>query len=683
MKTDKQPFTNDLISESSPYLLQHAHNPVDWKPYTQKTLEQAQKEKKLMIISIGYAACHWCHVMEHESFEDVEVAKVMNRDFISVKVDREERPDVDQIYINAVQLMTGSAGWPLNVVTLPDGRPIWGGTYFRKHVWIDALEQIQELYKREPQKLLAYAQKMEEGLQATELLHLNTDEVDFKDYPLKAIIKKLSNSFDFEYGGFKGAPKFMMPNSLELILRQAVETNDSRLLDFVTLSLDKMAYGGLYDQIEGGFSRYSVDEKWHIPHFEKMLYDNALLVSLYANAYLVTQKTLYKEVVEESLHFISTNLINSEGAFYSSLDADSLNSHGKLEEGAFYAFTFDELEELIQEDFDIFKEYYNVNEYGEWENGTYVLIRKKSDEEITTQFGLDLENLQEKKKIWKYLLLNYRNRRSHPRLDDKTLTSWNAMMLKAYVDAYKAFGNNSYLETALKNAHFSVDTLWQKDGSLHHAYKNGRSSVNGFLEDYAFLIETLIHLYQVTLDWKWLDISKQLLDYTIEHFLDTEKKMFYFKSKHDPAIVIRNMEYYDNVTPSSNSVMAKNLFLMSKYFENLEYEALSKQMLKNVLEQISHHPRGFSNWLDLLMNFKSDFYEIVIVGNDAHEKSTELNRIYIPNKILAGSLSETENPLFQNRYQPGKTLTYLCVNNACQQPTENNNLIIEKLKKGN
>src|SRR5690554_6176439 len=323
-------FTNDLIHESSPYLLQHAHNPINWKPYGPTTIELAKQERKLMIISVGYSACHWCHVMERESFQDTAVAQMMNKHFISVKVDREERPDVDMTYINAVQLMTGSAGWPLNVITLPDGRPVWGGTYFKKDDWISALEQIQGIYEEEPQKLIAYANRLEEGLKSLDLVQLNTDNVDFKSYPTESIIKKMSQNFDHVNGGSKGAPKFMMPNNLEFLLRQAVENNNKALLDFTALTLDKMAFGGVYDQLGGGFSRYSVDERWHVPHFEKMLYDNAQLVSLYSNAYSVTKNPLYKDVVKETLEFVKQELTNSEGGFYSALDADSKDKNGKL-----------------------------------------------------------------------------------------------------------------------------------------------------------------------------------------------------------------------------------------------------------------------------------------------------------------------------------------------------------------
>tara|TARA_R110000851_G_scaffold333517_1_gene514319 strand:+ start:2872 stop:5049 length:2178 start_codon:yes stop_codon:yes gene_type:complete len=674
-------FTNDLSKESSPYLLQHAHNPVDWKAWNEASLQQAKKEKKLMIVSIGYAACHWCHVMEHESFEDSTVAAVMNKNFISVKVDREERPDVDQTYINAVQLMTGSAGWPLNVVTLPDGRPVWGGTYFRKKDWINALEQIQEIYKNEPEKLIAYANRLEEGIKSMDLIRLRTEIVDFKNFPVEKITKDWSNRFDEKNGGFKGSPKFMMPNNLAFLLRQAVSEKDDKLLAQVTLTLDKMAFGGLYDQIGGGFARYSTDEKWHVPHFEKMLYDNAQLASLYSDAFLITQNPLYSDVVEETLDFISLEMTNDEGGFYSSLDADSNNENGALEEGAFYVFTSEELQKLLKDDFKIFKEYYNVNSYGKWEKDQYVLIRQKTDAEIENEFDLTSEAFQQKKKSWKKILLTYRNQRAKPRLDDKTLTSWNALMLKGYVDAYKAFGKKKYFNTALKNADFISEKQLQENGALFHNYKDGKSSINGFLEDYAFTIDAFLELYQITLDEKWLQLSKKMTDYTITNFFDSEKHMFYFTSKEDPAIVSRNFEYRDNVIPASNSAMAKNLFLLSKYFENSDFEEISHQMLKNVSEEIMQYPSGFSNWLDLLLNFKNDFYEVVIVGKDVSEKAKQINTHYLPNIIIAGSIGENNGPLFKNRFVPGETLIYVCKNNTCKLPIKDTKIAIELLNK--
>lgn len=676
---DTHKFTNDLIKESSPYLLQHAHNPVHWKAWNEATLQQAKKEKKLMVVSIGYAACHWCHVMEHESFEDSTVAAVMNQNYISVKVDREERPDVDQTYIHAVQLMTGSAGWPLNVVTLPDGRPVWGGTYFRKKEWINALEQLQEVYKKEPEKLIAYANRLEEGIKSMDLIRLKTEPVNFKNFPVASITAKLSGQFDKKNGGFQGAPKFMMPNTLAFLLRQAVMEKDEKILRHVTLSLDKMAFGGLYDQIGGGFARYSTDEKWHVPHFEKMLYDNAQLVSLYSQAYKVTKNPHYKTVVAETLDFIARELTNSEGGFYSSLDADSKNKNGKLEEGAFYVFTSEELQRVLIDDFKLFKEYYNVNSFGHWEKDNYVLIRKKPDAEIESEFGLTAEALQQKKEQWKKTLLAYRNQRPRPRLDDKTLTSWNALMLKGYVDAYKTFGTQAYLESALKNAAFISERQLKENGALFHNYKDGKSSINGFLEDYAFTIEAFIALYQATMDEQWLQFSKQMADYALAQFLDSEKQMFYFTSKTDPAIVSRNFEYRDNVVPASNSVMAKNLFLLSKYFENTGFEAISRQMLKNVTEEMGQYPSGFSNWMDLLLNFKNGFYEVVVVGKEAPKIVAQLNNEFLPNAILAGSVSENKGPLFMNRFVPDETLIYVCKNNTCKRPVRDTKTAIETI----
>ncbi|MGK0386131.1 MAG: hypothetical protein ACI849_000738 [Patiriisocius sp.] len=661
-------YTNLLVHETSPYLLQHAHNPVDWRAWNDETLATAKKEKKLMIVSIGYAACHWCHVMERESFEDSAVAAVMNKNYISVKVDREERPDVDQIYINAVQLLTGSAGWPLNVITLPDGRPVWGGTYFRKKDWVNALEQMQELYKESPQRLLEVADKLEEGIKSMDLIPLNTANVDLKNYNTDEILNEWQASFDNKFGGPNRAPKFMMPNNIGYLLRQAKQSQDKTLLDYVTLTLDKMAYGGIYDHIGGGFSRYSVDTKWHVPHFEKMLYDNGQLVSLYSNAYLATKNTLYKEVVEETLAFIARECTNNEGAFYSSYDADSLTEEGELEEGAYYVFTKDGLKQQLGDDFDLFSTYYNINSFGKWEQNHYVLIRSKSDAEICKEFGITSETLKTKKTSWKNLLLDYRNKRNKPRLDDKILTSWNGLMLKGYVDAYKAFQHPEYLEAALKNANFLKLKQWQETGALFHNFKDGKSTINGYLEDYATVIDAFIGLYEITLDPQWLNIANELTSYTYGHFFDTEKQLFYFTSDEDPSLVTRNFEYRDNVIPASNSMMAKNLYVLSHHFDNQTYAGTASQMLKNVLPEIEKYPSGFSNWLDLLANFQNSYYEIVVVGEDAQEKIKNIHQYYLPNKLVAGSTTNGNSPLLEKRYIENETFIYVCVNNACKLP---------------
>ena len=662
-------YTNDLINETSPYLLQHAHNPVNWNAWNAKTLQQAKDENKLMIVSIGYAACHWCHVMERESFEDSTVAAVMNKNFISVKVDREERPDVDQVYINAVQLMTGRAGWPLNVITLPDGRPVWGATYVQKFNWIQALDEIQSLYNRNPQKLIDYATKLEEGIKSMDLISLNTSEVDFSSYNTQPIVKALKISFDSRHGGTNRNPKFMMPNNVAYWLREAVNENDEELMNQVTLTLDRIAYGGVYDQIGGGFARYSTDAIWHIPHFEKMLYDNAQLVSLYSHAYAVTQKPLYKEVVEETLQFIAREMTNKEGAFYSSLDADSETETGELEEGAYYIYTKEELKQLLTSDFELFKEYYNINSFGKWEGeGKYVLIRDQSDSEIAEKFAINVESLQQKKQEWKSNLLEFRNRRHKPRLDDKTLTSWNALMLKGYVDAYKVFQKKEYLDAALLNANFISENQLQTNGALFHNYKNGKSTINGYLEDTAAVVQAFIALYEVTLDKQWIEKSKIATDHAFEYFFDRERSMFYFTSKEDAEIVTRTIEYRDNVIPASNSIMAKNLFVLAHHFDEKNYAATATQMLKNVQSEMEEYPGGFSNWLDLLTNYQSQYYEIVVVGDDAMEKIKEINQVYIPGKLIAGSTKPGSSPLLEGRYLEGKTFIYVCVNNTCKLP---------------
>ena len=661
-------YTNELINETSPYLLQHAHNPVNWKGWNSETLQKAKEEKKLMVISIGYSACHWCHVMEKESFEDSTVAATMNKHFVAVKVDREERPDVDQIYINAVQLMTGSAGWPLNVITLPDGRPVWGGTYFRKDTWINSLEKIQKIYQENPQRLIDYATQLEEGIKSMDLISVNTNELNFANFPSDSIVEKWSDSFDYKYGGPKRSPKFMMPNNLKYLLRHGIQYNNEKLLNYVYLTLDQIAYGGVYDHVGGGFARYSTDVRWHVPHFEKMLYDNAQLVSLYSQAYQTTKKPLYKEVVLETLEFIKREMTNSEGAFFSSLDADSLANEGDLEEGAYYVFNKNELKLILKDDFSLFSEYYNINTYGKWEKENYVLIRQKSDVLITNEFSISQIELEQKKKSWKKKLSIHRNKRPKPRLDDKTLTSWNALMIKGYVDAFKTFQVTGYLTEALKNAQFIIENQLQPNGALNHNYKNGKSSINGYLEDYATLINAFISLYEVTLDDKWIRLSEKLTDYTYENFYNQENNMFYFTSKKDEKLITRNFEYRDNVIASSNSIMAKNLFILSHHLDNENYLNTSSKMLHNIQPEIETYPSGYSNWLDLSENYKNKYYEIVVVGKDANNKIKEINTSYLPNALVAGSLKESTKPLLKYRYIVDETLIYVCVNNSCKLP---------------
>ncbi|MFL0354170.1 thioredoxin domain-containing protein [Xanthomarina sp. GH4-25] len=678
-----QPYTNNLIHETSPYLLQHAHNPVDWHPWNEEALELAKTENKLLLISVGYAACHWCHVMEHESFEDTTVAQLMNSKFINIKVDREERPDIDQVYMNAVQLMTGSGGWPMNVIALPDGRPVWGGTYFRKEQWMSALEQISDLYQRKPEKLYEYADKLEHGIKAMDVVTLNKSVVDFSEEFIDETLENWSQYFDHKEGGLKRAPKFMMPNNYLFLLRYAYQNNQKKLQEFVNLTLTQMAYGGLYDQVGGGFSRYSTDVNWHIPHFEKMLYDNGQLVSLYSDAYLITKNKLYKDVVYETIAFIERELTAENGAFYSSLDADSNTPEGHLEEGAFYVWKKEELQKLITSDFDLFSDYYNINNYGYWENTHYVLIRKKSDDQILKKHNIAIDILNKKKQNWKELLLKTREKRSRPRLDDKTLTSWNALMLKGYVDAYRVFEEDHFLISAKKNAHFILNNQLREDGGLNHNYKNNTSTINGYLEDYATTIEAFISLYENTLDNRWLLTARDLTNYVFDHFFEETNNMFYFTSNEDPALVTRNIEYRDNVIPASNSIMAKNLFKLSHYFENDYYFNTATNMLNNVKPEIANYGSNYSNWLDLMLNYTHPFYEVAISGIEAHQKTKELNKTYLPNKLLIGSTEESNLPLLKNRYIENETYIYVCVNKACKLPVKEAVEAVELIKTDN
>ncbi|AOW20828.1 thioredoxin domain-containing protein [Urechidicola croceus] len=674
-------YTNDLINETSPYLLQHAHNPVDWKPWNQETLDLAKKENKLIVISVGYAACHWCHVMEHESFENDSVAKIMNDNFINIKVDREERPDVDQVYMDAVQLMTGSGGWPLNCITLPDGRPIFGGTYFPKDNWISVLHQLSDLYKNSPEKAIEYAEKLTEGIQKTSLVALNTDEAIFEVDSIIASIDNWKTRFDTKLGGMTGAPKFPMPTNYQFLLRYGVQGKSKFISNYVHNTLTKMAYGGMYDQVGGGFARYSVDEKWHVPHFEKMLYDNAQLVSLYSDAYQVYNEDLYKEIVTETLTFVERELMSDEGAFYSSLDADSNTPEGELEEGAFYVWTKEELKQIITSDFEIFEDYYNINSYGFWEKENYVLIRNSSDLAIANKYGLTLEKVKSKVENWKQILLKERSKKERPRLDDKTLTSWNALMLKGYVDAYRVFDNQHYLDIATKNAKFLISKQLREDGGLNHNYKNGKSTINGYLEDYSAVIDAFISLYEVTLDEQWLNTAKQLTDYTFDHFFDTKSGMFYFTSDEDKDLIARKMEVADNVIPASNSMMARNLAKLSHYYSNSHYLKTSRQMLNNVKSDMIKYPSGYSNWLQLKSDFASHYYEIAISGKDALSKLKEINKTYIPNKLIAGAIGESAVPLMEGRYNEDNTFIYICVDGACKLPETEVDKALNQLEK--
>lgn len=679
MKQETPKHTNDLINESSPYLLQHAHNPVNWRAWNDASLDLAQKQNKLMVISVGYSACHWCHVMEHESFEDEEIAEVMNSNYISIKVDREERPDIDQVYMNAVQVMTGMGGWPMNVVALPDGRPVWGGTYFQKGQWKDALQQIAHLYQTQPEKLEEYADKLEAGLKQIQIIEPASEKEDFyKDFFIP-LLEKWQRNFDRKNGGSRNAPKFMMPNNYEFLIRYAFQNSDEKLMEHCLHTLNKISWGGVFDPIEGGFSRYSVDEKWHVPHFEKMLYDNAQLVQLYSKVYKITKNEWYKEVVETTLEFIESEMTDPSGAFYSALDADSEDEKGNKEEGAYYVWTREELSELLGAEFELFSDFYNINNYGKWEGNKYVIIRTKSLEEFSREKHISESELTEKRESWCKILQAERKKRAKPGLDDKSLTSWNAMMISGYTEAYKAFQNEKYLKIAKEGASFIMDRQYQDKERLFHSYKNGKSAINGYLEDYAFTIEALLNLYEVSFEPLYLEKCIKLTQRVFEDFQDTQSGLFFFTSKEDRKLVTKTIEISDNVIPASNSVMAKNLFKLGKLTGNMDQIKKSESMLRTITEKIPEHPQYYSNWLELMLNFTHPFYEIAVAGEKYREITDYFQQRFLPNTVLAATDSDSKISLLKDRFVKEKDLIYVCQEGSCQLPVSSKTEAIQMI----
>ena len=659
-------YTNALINETSPYLLQHAHNPVDWHPWNDETLAKAKAEDKMLIISIGYAACHWCHVMEHESFEDSTVAAQMNENFICIKVDREERPDIDDVYMSACQLASGrGCGWPLNAFALPDGRPVWAGTYFPKDQWTNVLGQFAKLKVENPARLEESAEKITSGINSMSTIEVASGDRQFNKAELEEIADDFMANIDFTYGGRTGAPKFPMPNNYEFLLQYYHMTKDDRALRAVTTTLDNMANGGIYDQLGGGFARYSVDSFWLAPHFEKMLYDNGQLVSLYSHAYQLTQKPLYKKVVEETITFAERELLDKSNGYYSSLDADS-----EGEEGKFYVWQAKEIDSIIgdAQKAKIYKEYFYVKNQGNWEH-TNILYKDNID--IAARHKLSEAELATIIQEGNEKLFAARAKRIRPGTDDKVLTSWNGLMLKGYVDAYKALGKEEYKQTALKNANFLVETAMQKDGSLNRNFKEGRSSINAFLDDYATVIDAFLGMYEITFDENWLEKSKALAQHVEAHFYDEKTKMYFYTSDQDAALIARKMELSDNVIPASNSVIARNLHRLGTLYYDQAMVTKAKQMMANMTNDITstQQPNFYSNWCQLYATLVQPPYEIAVLGKDANAKAAAMQKSYLPNALFLGGATEGNLTLLTDKLQEGETMIYVCQNKVCKLPT--------------
>ena len=663
-----QVSTNHLANESSPYLLQHARNPVDWYPWGEKALAKAKAENKMLIISVGYAACHWCHVMEHESFEDTTVARIMNENFVAIKVDREERPDIDDIYMTACHMATGrGCGWPLNAFALPDGRPVWAGTYFPRKQWIDILTYFIKTRQEEGDKLESYAEELTKGIQNSETLNLFQGEHQFQSETIDTYAKQLVNTIDLKKGGRKGAPKFPMPNIHQFLLHHHARSGDKKSLKAVITTLDEMAAGGIYDHLGGGFARYSVDANWQVPHFEKMLYDNGQLVSLYAQAFQLTKNTRYKEVIEQTLEYIAREMTSPEGGFYSSLDADS-----EREEGKFYVWTKEEIDSLLSDEKTnkVFADYYTIKKGGNWEHNKNVLHIKKSLAKVAKANKITEEATTTLLASARAQLLHARAQRIRPGLDDKVLTSWNALMLKGYVDAYRALGKKAYLDIALRNADFLLKNMQQKDKRLNRNYKDGKSVINAFLDDYALLIDAFISLYQVTFDEQWLFEAKALNEYAIQHFYDKKGGLFFYTSDEDPALIARKKEVADNVISSSNSVMARNLFHLGTFLYDNDYLEMSKVMMSTVNSSFaeSGQPGFYANWCSLYLSLNNPPYEVAIIGEDYAVKQKELLAQYLPDVLFLGGKEEGKLQLLKNKKVDEETLIYVCQNKTCKLP---------------
>jgi uncharacterized protein YyaL (SSP411 family) len=664
---------NSLINETSPYLLQHANNPVNWFAWNETTLQKAKDEQKMLLISIGYAACHWCHVMEHQCFEDEDVAKIMNENFVCIKVDREERPDVDQVYMNAAYLINGNGGWPLNALAMPDGKPFFAGTYFPKENWIKLLQYFASVYKDDREKLLEQAENLSKGIREIEEVPLNNEKVSFQKEIAEEMFYSLQSRIDLQRGGTKGAMKFPMPSVWEFLLHYHYFFKNKEALEAVEITLNNMANGGIFDQVGGGFSRYATDPKWHAPHFEKMLYDNGQLVSLFSKAYKIMKSSLYKKIVFETLEFVERELTSPEGGFYSALDADS---EGK--EGKYYVWTQQEINDVLGEDAQFYSEFYGITGSGNWEDEKNIPDVNYGDKELIKSYDLADEQISEKIKWLNKKLFNERQKRVRPATDDKILTSWNALMAIGYLDAYKSFGEEKFLTSAKKNIDFLLKNVCTNN-SLFRSFKNNKAAINGFLDDYAFFITALIEYYQVSFEEFYLKKALALTNYTLAHFFAEKTGMFYYTNDLYSDLIARKMEITDNVIPSSGSQMAKNLLMLSYYFENQKFEEYAVQQIKNILADAQKNVNYYSNWAQAILMVLYPPFEVAIMGKQWKEKLQALQKHYLPGVVFLGAEKAGTLPLLEGK-ESEETMIFVCKNKTCKLPVREVEKALEEIQ---
>jgi uncharacterized protein len=659
-------YTNKLINETSPYLLQHAHNPVDWYPWGPEAFEKAKAEDKPVLVSIGYSACHWCHVMEHESFEDPAIAKVMNEHFVNIKVDMEERPDVDQIYMNFVQLTTGRGGWPMNVFITPEKLPFFGGTYFPpapRHgmiSWPQILVSIADAWRERRDELMSSAYEILGSLRRVSVVELSREDIshDLTD----SAFRSFERSFDSRDGGWGRAPKFPQAMSMDFLLRYWKRTGSERALEMVRHTAEKMARGGIYDQLGGGFHRYSVDAVWLVPHFEKMLYDNAQLIRIYLALFLITGDEFFKRIAVETLDYVRREMTGPEGGFYSTQDADS-----EGEEGKFFVWTPDEIAAVLGEaDAARFNAYFDVTDDGNFE-GKNILNIPDADLFQSGKLAASQDDLDS----WRQRLFEHREARIKPHRDEKVITAWNGLMLAAFAEAAAVLGSSEYLDTAIRNAEFLLSSL-VKDGRVLRTWKDGRGKLNGYIEDYANLADGLIALYQVTGEVRYLAEARSLADTMLADFWDEENGGFFFTSADHEELIVRNKDLYDNATPSGNSVAADVLLKLSKFYGDARYERFARTVLRLAADQIRQHPQGFGRALATIEFALASIKEVVIAGPAGNQLEAELWSAYRPFVITAPVRAEggTEPPLIRDRSTiDGEPAAYVCESFVCQRPT--------------
>jgi uncharacterized protein YyaL (SSP411 family) len=652
----KQSKPNRLIHATSPYLLQHAHNPVDWFEWGAEALDKAIKEDKPILVSIGYSSCHWCHVMERESFEVEEIAQLMNETCVCIKVDREERPDIDQIYMDAVQALGVNGGWPLNVFLTPQQKPFFGGTYFTPQAWIQILRNIGKAFLMNRKHLEDTADELQIHLSRSDIERFVQKSDASWENDLETMFNKLSSRFDRTWGGMDKAPKFVMPSVWHFLLQYHYITKSSESLNQVLLTLDKVAAGGIYDQVGGGFSRYSVDAYWFVPHFEKMLYDNAQLLSLYSDAYALTQNEIYRSVVFETFGWLIREMTHTDGGFYSALDADSEGV-----EGQYYVWRHSEMEEVLGPNAGKISDYFSVTPDGNWEHGNNILMRNTSTDISEQSFSEILTDAKQK-------MLAVREKRVKPGLDDKIIASWNAMMICGLVDAYRTFGDERFLAAALKNMMF-IEGRLMSDGKLYRSYKSKRSTTPGFLDDYAYVIKAQLSLYHVTFDETWIHKAAKLIPHVLENFYDPSDGFFFYTSVLSEKLITRKKEIFDNVIPSSNAIMAQNLFVAGSLLDNEDWKQKAFTMTEVLGQIIKSEPNYMSQWAMVYIQIRHGLNEVLLIGKEIHSIRAEFQREYRPFILLQGSPGPSALPLFEGKTPVGgRDTIYVCYQKTCGLP---------------